>query len=68
MTIPGLWLYGRGDRSVPADRSAALIRGLHRDSFTVVVFPGAGHGLFDTPPTDERATPTLIRCVERQVH
>lgn len=68
MTIPGLWLYGGGDRSIPADRSAALIRGLHRDTFTVVVFPGAGHGLFDTPPTDERATPTLIRWVKQQVH
>jgi uncharacterized protein len=68
MRIPALWMFGGGDRSIPADRSAALIRGLHRSNFTVVVFPNAGHGLFDTPPADDRATPTLIRWVDQQVH
>jgi alpha-beta hydrolase superfamily lysophospholipase len=68
MRIPGLWMFGGGDRSIPADRSAALIRGLHHENFTVVVFPNVGHGLFDTPPTTPRATPTLVRWVKQQVH
>lgn len=68
MRIPGLWMFGGGDRSIPADRSAALIRSLHRGDLAVVVFPNAGHGLFDIPPSDPRATPTLVRWVNRQTH
>jgi hypothetical protein len=36
--------------------------------FTVVVYPKAGHGLLDVPPTDPRALPTLVRWVRNRVH
>jgi uncharacterized protein len=61
--VPGIWLYGGQDRSQPADRSAARLRRLRASQgkdFTVVVFPSAGHGLLDTPPTDARAMPTVL--------
>ena len=63
MTEPGIWLYGGQDRSQPANRSKARLGRLRTSQgkdFTVVVFPGADHGLLDTPPTDARAMPTLL--------
>jgi pimeloyl-ACP methyl ester carboxylesterase len=62
MTTPGLWLYGAQDESVPTDRSARVLR-LRGKRFEVVVYPRAGHGLLDTPPSDERALPTLVAWV-----
>jgi uncharacterized protein len=62
MTVPGIWLYGGQDRSQPADRSAATLARLRNSKgkdFAVVVFPRAGPGLLDTPPTDPRALPTV---------
>jgi pimeloyl-ACP methyl ester carboxylesterase len=52
MTVPGIWVYGRQDRSIPAEKSAATLERLRKTGkdFTVVLFPGAGHGLLDTPP------------------
>ena len=35
--------------------------------FTVVLFPHAGHGLLDTPPTDPRAMPTLLAWLQKHV-
>jgi uncharacterized protein len=70
MTIPGIWLYGRQDRSIPSDKSAATIRRLAKANgrdFTVVVFPKAGHGLLDVPPTDPRALPTLLAWIRTHV-
>jgi pimeloyl-ACP methyl ester carboxylesterase len=70
MSVPGLWLYGGQDRSVPADRSAETIRRLsragHKD-FSVVMFDDAGHGLLDTPPTDPRAITTLVGWLQERV-
>ena len=54
MTAPGIWVYGRQDRSIPAEKSAATLERLRKSQgkdFTVVLFPHAGHGLLDTPPT-----------------
>jgi hypothetical protein len=31
--------------------------------FTVVVYPKAGHGLLDVPPTDARAMPTIVAWI-----
>jgi pimeloyl-ACP methyl ester carboxylesterase len=64
MTTPGLWLYGGRDRSVPTARSAATLRDLRGKHFEVVVYPRAGHGLLDTPPSDQRALPTLVAWVQ----
>ena len=65
MTVPGLWLYGGADRSIPVDESSAFLGGLkgRGKDFTVVIFPGAGHGLLDTRPSDPRALPTMVRWV-----
>jgi hypothetical protein len=67
LTMPGLWLYGARDKSIPTGRSAAVLRGLHRKQFEVVVFPRAGHGLLDVPPSDPRALPTLVAWVKHVV-
>ncbi len=52
MTVPGIWVYGRQDRSQPAEKSAATLERLRTTEvkdFTVVLFPQAGHGLLDNP-------------------
>jgi uncharacterized protein len=71
MTMPALWLYGGADKEVPPDQSVALLQRLKETmgkAFTVVVYPKAGHGLLDVPPTDPRALPTLVRWVRNRVH
>jgi pimeloyl-ACP methyl ester carboxylesterase len=65
MTVPGLWLYGGQDKSVPADRSARTLRRVRPQGLEIVVFPKAGHGLLDVPPSDKRALPTLVAWVQR---
>jgi pimeloyl-ACP methyl ester carboxylesterase len=70
MTVPGIWVYGRQDRSIPAEKSAATLERLRKTQgkdFTVVLFPHAGHGLLDTPPTDPRAMPTLLAWIQKHV-
>ena len=71
LTIPALWLFGGADRNVPSIHSAALLRSIKHDrakDWTIVVYPGAGHGLFDSPPTDPRATPAAEAWIRRHVH
>ena len=70
MTVPGIWVFGREDRSIPAEKSASALESLHkaqRKDFTVVLFPRAGHGLLDVPPTDPRAMPTLLAWIQKHV-
>jgi alpha-beta hydrolase superfamily lysophospholipase len=70
LTTPGIWIFGRQDRSIPAEKSAATLARLRETDgkdFTVVLFPGAGHGLLDTPPTDPRAMPTLLAWIQTHV-
>ena len=65
MTIPGIWVYGRQDRSQPSEKDAATLkrlRGAGKD-FTVVLYAHAGHGLLDVPPSDARAMPTLLAWI-----
>lgn len=70
MTVPGIWVYGR--RAVPTRprraprRCSACTRRRGKD-FTVVLFPHAGHGLLDVPPTDPRAMPTLLAWIHKHV-
>jgi pimeloyl-ACP methyl ester carboxylesterase len=70
LKVPALWLFGGADRNIPPRQSAAQLRKikaeLHKE-WTIIVYPGAGHGLFDTHPTDPRAAPTAIAWVSRQV-
>ena len=67
-TVPGIWVYGREDRSQPSEKGALILERLRKDmgkDFTAVLFPRAGHGLLDTPPTDPRAMPTLLAWMEK---
>jgi uncharacterized protein len=70
MTTPALWLYGTADREVPVDQSVALLNSLKAQGkdFTVVTFPGAGHGLLDSPPTAPQAPTTFVQWVLKRVH
>ncbi len=64
MSVPGLWLYGGQDKSIPAERSAAVLRRLRRSQgkdFTVVVFPNADHNLAGS-------VPTLVKWVAERTH
>jgi pimeloyl-ACP methyl ester carboxylesterase len=70
LEIPALWLIGGGDRNIPPVQSAAALRSIKRErgkDWTIVVFPSAGHGLFDSPPTDTRAAPLAEAWVRRQI-
>ena len=69
LDVPALWLFGGADRNVPAGTSAEALRRIEKrrgKDWTVVVFPGAGHGLFDDPPTDPRAAPLAEAWIRRQ--
>jgi pimeloyl-ACP methyl ester carboxylesterase len=70
LRIPALWLYGTADREVPVDQSVALLDRLKAqgNDFTVVTFPGAGHGLLDSPPADPKAPTTFVQWVLKRVH
>jgi uncharacterized protein len=67
MQTPGLWLFGGGDKSIPTDRSAAILKQMKAQGkdFTVIVFPGADHGLVDTVPTAPEAPKTLVSWIEQ---
>jgi dienelactone hydrolase len=68
--IPALWLYGTADREVPVDQSIALpnaLKGQGKD-FTTTTFPGAGHGLLDSPPSDPRAPMTFVDWVQKRAN
>ena len=67
MSTPGLWLYGGADKSIPTDRSVEILTRLKRagKDFTIVVFPGAGHGLVDTVSTAPAAPETLVNWVKK---
>jgi pimeloyl-ACP methyl ester carboxylesterase len=69
MDAPGIWVYGREDRSQPVEKSAATLERLRSakgKDFTVVLFSHAGHGLLDVPPSAPRAWPTLLAWIRQQ--
>jgi pimeloyl-ACP methyl ester carboxylesterase len=70
LAVPALWLFGGADRNVPARASAAALRRIEKrrgKNWTIVVFPGAGHGLLDDPPTDPHAAPLAEAWIRRHV-
>jgi alpha-beta hydrolase superfamily lysophospholipase len=70
LAIPALWLYGGADRNVPPVQSVAELRAIKRErnkDWTIIVYPGAGHGLFDNPPTAPAAAPTAERWIREHV-
>jgi alpha-beta hydrolase superfamily lysophospholipase len=71
LDVPTLWLFGGADLNVPPLQSVAKLRAIKHErgkDWTIVVFPGAGHGLFDEPPTDRRAAPTAEKWVRDHVN
>ena len=67
MQTPGLWLFGGGDKSIPTDRSVAILKRLKAQGkdFTIVVFPAAGHGLVDNVPTAPEAPNALVSWIKQ---
>ncbi len=49
LNVPGLWLLGQADESIPERNTAAILKGLIAKGrpFEVVEYAGANHGLFD---------------------
>jgi pimeloyl-ACP methyl ester carboxylesterase len=70
MTMPGLWLFGTADDHTPVQESVAILNGLKAQGHdvTIQVFPDAGHGLLDNPPTAPAAPQALIDWIAHQVH
>jgi dienelactone hydrolase len=48
LDVPGLWLLGQADESIPERDTARILRDFASQGrpFTVVEYPGANHGLF----------------------
>jgi dienelactone hydrolase len=70
LDIPALWLFGGADRNIPPVQSVALLRSIKRNrgkDWKIVVYAGAGHGLFDSPPTDPRAAPAAEAWIRQHV-
>jgi uncharacterized protein len=55
LSVPGLWLLGAEDRSIPTPKTMAILDELTASGrpFTRVVFPGVGHNLAGAPYWDE---------------
>ncbi|HEY7003918.1 MAG TPA: alpha/beta fold hydrolase [Gaiellaceae bacterium] len=66
LETPGLWLYGGADRSQPTEDDVDVLKRLKArgKDFSVLVYPQAGHGLLDVPPTDPRALPEVVRWIK----
>jgi dipeptidyl aminopeptidase/acylaminoacyl peptidase len=70
LDVPALWLFGGADRVVPVAPSVEALRRIEArrgKHWKIVVFPGAGHGLLDDPPTDRRAAPLAEAWIRRHV-
>jgi dienelactone hydrolase len=70
MTMPSLWEFGTQDDRTPVDESRSVLEALKAKGkdITIVVFPNAGHGLLDVPPTDPTAPATMIDWVTKHSH
>jgi len=70
MTTSSIWEFGTADIRTPVAESRAVLKALKAQGkdITVVVFPNAGHGLLDVPPTDPKAPATLIEWIARHSH
>ena len=62
MNVPTLWLLGGRDQEIPLAASMAILKRLKASGkdYTIKVYPGANHGLFDVPPTSPRALPDTL--------
>ena len=69
LEVPELWMFGTADDRTPVDESKAILDRLKAEGhdITVVVYPDAGHGLLDTPPTAPDAPSTLVRWIVEHI-
>jgi dienelactone hydrolase len=70
LAVPALWLFGGADRNIPPVQSVAALRSISKTydkDWKIIVYSGAGHGLFDTPSTDARAAPQAEKWVGAHV-
>jgi uncharacterized protein len=65
LTIPTLWEFGTADVHTPVEESVEILETLKAGGkdITIAVYPGAGHGLLDTPPSSPAASPTMVRWI-----
>ena len=60
MTVPGLWIYGDKDISIPIDRSLKILETLKQEKnkdWTLVVFPNSNHAfIINGGPCDTEGT------------
>lgn len=70
MNVPTLWLLGGRDQEIPLRATLAILRRLQSSgkAYTIRVYRGANHGLFDVPPTDPRAMPDTLDWLRETVH
>ena len=64
LDVPGLWLLGADDRSIPTPKTVAILDELIAEGrpFTRVIFPGAGHSL-----SPAAMWPEVERWLQQQV-
>jgi hypothetical protein len=62
MNVPALWLLGTRDQEVPLTASLAIVKRLAAagKDYTIKVYAGANHGLFDVPPSSPRVLPDTL--------
>ncbi len=69
LSVPALFIFGDRDALVPVERSVAIIRQTLTDAghraFSIVVFPGADHGMFVTAAEGGRTlVPGYLDAIE----
>jgi dipeptidyl aminopeptidase/acylaminoacyl peptidase len=69
LTVPVLFLFGTADREVPVEQSIAVLNELKTSgkAVDIRVFPAAGHGLLNTPPTDPNSFATVTNWITEHV-
>lgn len=62
MNVPTLWLLAGRDQEIPRAASLKILRRLKAGGkeYTIKVYPRAGHGLFDVPPTSPQVLPDTL--------
>jgi dienelactone hydrolase len=62
MNVPASWLIAGHDQEIPLTATLAILHKLKAagKDYTIHVYPGANHGLFNVPPTAPQAMPDTL--------
>ena len=65
MRIPGVWIFGGNDDSVPVDLSIVALKGLQKEGypFELSWFPTGNHAMFETTDWSHQYEPLIHRWV-----